>query len=362
MNLLIFKEFLINLSLLINFIFIGSQIFRIPLFRTSKRVMQIGHGFYSGFCAVVLMNFAIHIPNTTTIIDLRNLPIILAASFGGATASLIAALITAVARVALFGLNSSSMMATVIAFTTAIGCSIIAHYVKNHAKRWLLLNGYTLIVSTIFLYLLLKNQQIITTLFPVYWTFCLAAGTAIYFLLDYLLKANQLFIQLQQQATTDHLTGLHNHRRFDVIFNEQITGVAERGEQLSLLLLDIDFFKKVNDTYGHPAGDAVLQELGKLLKTNTRSFDAVSRNGGEEFSVLMPDCSAERALEIAERIRKKVEHHSFSYQKGPRIPLTVSIGVATYPLHVENPADLIARADEGLYKAKRTGRNRVCTE
>lgn len=117
----------------------------------------------------------------------------------------------------------------------------------------------------------------------------------------------------------------------------------------------------MNDTYGHLAGDEVLRQLGLLLSTCTRSFDIISRMGGEEFSVLLFNCSNELALDIGERIRSCIEHHPFILPDGKSICLTISIGAATFMETTHNPEQLVKQADSALYIGKNTGRNKVCT-
>jgi diguanylate cyclase len=158
----------------------------------------------------------------------------------------------------------------------------------------------------------------------------------------------------------DGLTGLNNFRQFDEIFNNLVNDLSTRIQNLSLLYIDIDYFKKINDTYGHYEGDFVLKELGIILKNYTRSYDTVSRNGGEEFTVLLPDCNLNRAIEIAERIRKSVEENEFTLTSGEVTKLTISIGVSSYRDTTNDPFLLIEDADKALYRAKKSGRNKVC--
>ena len=144
------------------------------------------------------------------------------------------------------------------------------------------------------------------------------------------------------------------------LFNEVCTEAQDRDEKVSLLYIDIDHFKKVNDTYGHVEGDQVLVELSHILTSTVRSFDHVSRNGGEEFTVILLDCPAQRAEEISERIRKKVQNHAFQLATGESISITVSIGIACYDETTNTPQLLIEEADQALYEAKQSGRNQVC--
>lgn len=169
-----------------------------------------------------------------------------------------------------------------------------------------------------------------------------------------------LFNQYLKESTTDSLTGLNNVRKFDTEFNRFINELKTKDQKLSLLYIDIDFFKKVNDTYGHVEGDVVLKEMGERILNNTRSFDLVSRNGGEEFTAVLLDCSLYRAVEIAETLRRNVENYPFILNSGQHLNLTVSIGVATYQETTINPENLIDEADKALYRAKHFGRNKVC--
>jgi diguanylate cyclase len=166
-------------------------------------------------------------------------------------------------------------------------------------------------------------------------------------------------VAMEKLVKTDALTGLFNIREFDSMLKKTTCHAHLRGEKLSLLLVDIDFFKNVNDTYGHPAGDEVLKELGKVLVSVCRTFDIVCRNGGEEFSIILPDCPFSHAMEIGERVRAAVSKHPFFLPNRECISIAVSIGVASYPETAANAEQLYQQADDGLYQAKRTGRNRV---
>jgi diguanylate cyclase (GGDEF)-like protein len=131
------------------------------------------------------------------------------------------------------------------------------------------------------------------------------------------------------------------------------------GSWPSLLLIDIDHFKRLNDRYGHQAGDAVLRGVAQTLRQTVRSFDQVARYGGEEFAVILPETDAEQAREVADRIRRAVASIPFRTQEGVKVRVTISIGVATAPANGEVPAALLAAADGALYRSKDDGRNRV---
>lgn len=165
--------------------------------------------------------------------------------------------------------------------------------------------------------------------------------------------------KLSQAATHDALTGLPNRRAADDFMAHEALLAQRRGAPLSALMVDIDFFKRVNDQHGHAAGDHVLQTLAQLLKRRARASDLVARWGGEEFLVLLPDTSPEGAQQVGEQLRLAVQEAPFRWQD-TAIPVTVSIGAATWrsgPFHANA---LIASADGALYQAKSSGRNRMC--
>ncbi len=167
----------------------------------------------------------------------------------------------------------------------------------------------------------------------------------------------RLFEQTERLATTDGLTGLLNHRTFQGRLDEHLAQAQRYGKRLSLILCDIDHFKAVNDTYGHPVGDVVLKGVARTLAREARATDLVARYGGEEFAVVMPETDAAGALAIAERIRERVAALSFDTGQGP-LAVTLSLGVATFPDDGAKKAALVERADACLYEAKRGGRNR----
>ena len=164
---------------------------------------------------------------------------------------------------------------------------------------------------------------------------------------------------LYESATRDPLTRTINKRGFEEALAKEVAFARRHRRALSVVVLDVDHFKRVNDTYGHPAGDYVLRRLAEVLETTIRCEDVLARIGGEEFGVLLRDIVQESALACAERTRANVERSVFEIG-GVRIPVTVSIGVGTLLIDVHaNGAALVASADRALYEAKRAGRNRV---
>lgn len=164
---------------------------------------------------------------------------------------------------------------------------------------------------------------------------------------------------LVQLATHDGLTGLYNHRTFYTLLAEDIARASRYQHSLSLLMVDIDHFKQVNDTHGHQAGDAVLRGLAGRLSAAVRSVDRVCRYGGEEITVILTDSAA--PLEMAERLRAAVAATPFDLGGGKAVAISVSIGLSSFPAHARQAAALVAAADAALYAAKQGGRNRVCS-
>jgi len=167
-----------------------------------------------------------------------------------------------------------------------------------------------------------------------------------------------LHAEIEKLATTDGLTGLFNHRVFQEKLSEELKRLSRYSEPTSLLLTDIDFFKKVNDTYGHPVGDFVLKEVSKIIRETIRDVDVAARYGGEEFAAILPLTDGEGAKNIAERLRKAVMSQSFDISHIGPIKITLSIGVATTSSDCKTKEELIEKADRALYHAKHNGRNR----
>ncbi|MDB6002590.1 MAG: diguanylate cyclase [Rhizobacter sp.] len=164
-------------------------------------------------------------------------------------------------------------------------------------------------------------------------------------------------------SSKDALTGLANRRQFESVLDREIDRVARAGEPALVLMVDIDHFKRVNDAFGHSAGDAVLRAVAEALRDGVRPMDTVARFGGEEFAVILPNCHPGFGQAVAERLLRLVESRSVVVTPGEQVSVTVSIGGAFAPQWVRSSAALwIERADRQLYRAKGLGRNRVCLE
>ena len=174
------------------------------------------------------------------------------------------------------------------------------------------------------------------------------------------LQNGLLYKRMETMATTDGLTGLTNHRTFQERFAQLLDRGARHGHAASLLLCDVDFFKKVNDNYGHPVGDEVLRRVARVLAEVARKIDVVARYGGEEFAVVLDGSTPEQARAVGDRMRQEVGKVVVDTEKGP-LSVTMSIGIASFPDDSRERAVLIERADHALYHAKHSGRNQVVT-
>ena len=360
MILAIFRELFINACIFVTVTFIGSQFFMgTGLNSGSSMKVKVRAGIVGGILGVILMFFSVEIP-PNGIIDLRHIATIISAIYGSGMVAFIAGIILALFRLLYKGISEVSIIAASLVIVVMVLCIFIRKITKDKFKRWIYMFIAAGIVSTIGFYLTIENTRAIKYITISYWMGLLFGTILAYFLIEYLGRTFTLLKRLREESTTDFLTGLKNTRSFDILFNSVVKNAVENGRKVSILMLDIDFFKKVNDTYGHNVGDIVLKELGELLSISVRNIDVVARIGGEEFCIILKGCSKEKTLEIAERIRTTVEENQICISDSEKLKITISIGCTIYPDTTEDIGKIKELADMKLYEAKRTGRNKVC--
>ena len=171
-------------------------------------------------------------------------------------------------------------------------------------------------------------------------------------------KNRALVKQLERMAVRDPLTGLYNFRHLHICLDEEITRSERHGKTFCIVMLDIDNFKAINDTYGHLFGNHVLKKLGEIMHGNLRAVDSLYRYGGEEFLILMPETYSQGAEIVVERLMTAIREHIFSCD-GHKVNITVSMGVSVFPDKANDKRELIRLADQALYRAKEKGRDRV---
>lgn len=354
------NDIFINSAILVAVLSIGTQIFREKPLTAKKSIpAKILTGALLGLLGCVLMVNGFYI-NPKVMLDFRNIPIIFAATYSGFTASITASIIVGMFRLLYLGISRASIVALLVALAIGTGCGLISKFNFTNRTKWVLCVAQALIAATIGFILNIKEASILYNILIWYWISTVLMSIFMNFYIQYLYESGNLFRRYRDDLRKDFLTGLNNVRYFDNVFNDIISQIkAHNSGSLSLLYLDIDFFKKINDTYGHAEGDIVLKEFGTILKDTCRNEDLIFRNGGEEFSVLLPNCASKEALQVAERIKVAVENHSFRLTDDNEIGITVSIGVSSYPDTIKNIDALLEDADNALYIAKRSGRNKV---
>lgn len=362
--LFVIKQILNNAFLLISFLFIWGQFFKDKkrlLTPTSPVRIRVLCGIIGGVLGAFLMSFIVKDQNAIPV-DFRNLAIIISAIYGGCLSSFITGGLLSIFTLVPFSMSRKSLIPSTIMFLISIGCGFISKLNISKVKKWIYMIAYSLILQYIFI-IIFHKPNIATDehnkIFIIYIAFTIIFGIIVYYLSEYINKSNLLLIKFKEDSSRDFMTGLNNAREFDHLFNDLSRQAIEKKEMLSLIMIDIDFFKKINDTYGHTSGDEVLKQFGAVLKKTCRPFDVVSRNGGEEFSVLLINCTGEQSEEIGERIRKAIEKYEFILPAQRKINITISVGIAIYPDTVNNIEKLKECADIALYEAKRTGRNKV---
>ncbi|MDO3412054.1 diguanylate cyclase [Saccharibacillus sp. CPCC 101409] len=353
-----FKELFVNFTVLATLLFFGNILLNKvnrSRFRDS-RWKSWGAGAALGIVGIVLMKFSFPLSDHA-VVDLRQTAIIIALYIGGIPAGLTASVVIAIFRMFFFGeFGYSSIIGAGNAMLTfALAASFLRPY-KLEPVRW----GFAFFVQfSVFLlsFFLVVGVQAFDVV-PVYAPIIIGDGVFTFLMLRHLKRSNELFMFMEEAAHKDFLTGLNNPRAFHLLYERRVSLTVKTKERFALILLDIDHFKQINDTYGHPGGDAILRQFGALLPMNTPSNSYCARQGGEEFAIVLDRLNDREIGEVSERIRLAVEEHPFVLDDGRILRLTVSIGYGSSDSG--SPKTLFNRVDEALYRAKEKGRNRAC--
>lgn len=351
-----YKDLLFNLMLMVSIVTIVGQIFR------GKDLIlniytKIAIGAFGGILGTVLMLFAIGV-NETTKVDLRYLVVVLVCLYIGKTAGVVAALVIGVNRILLFGVNISSLTNLTTITLLVVCCIVICGTKMSNFKKFMIMNALNIFLFGGAIKYVVSDAELALSIIAFYGIISLIGGFFAHSVCGYVVESNENYKKIKEMSSTDYLTGLNNVRQFDTIWTNYVEKSKQINEKFSLLLIDIDNFKQVNDKHGHLVGDMILQEIGEIFSNATRSNDIVSRNGGEEFSILLPNCRKKQAIETAERIRAKVAEQDFVIDNEV-INITVSIGVASYPESTIEVEKIINLTDQHLSAAKNQGGNRV---
>ncbi len=290
--------------------------------------------------------------------DMRYVAFMIAATYGGPLTSFVTAMVMFFTN--FFFIEAIRSPDVIIIANTLLFLyfNIIAYQKYSRRKMYIAYStGMIVLMSIGSSFLHLWSPEYISFLF-VYLSTNILGGYIILNYIDYTFDSLQQYRHLRKTHDIDYLTQIHNVHGFEERLDKALKEAKSHHETLAMLMIDLDFFKKVNDFYGHDVGDIVLTELATILKDQTRPEDIVARKGGEEFAIILKQCNLENAEMISERIRKAVEDFIFVKDQYP-ISLTISTGLSFYPNDAKEAKELIKTSDLALYLAKANGRNRV---
>ncbi|WP_172257115.1 GGDEF domain-containing protein [Saccharibacillus deserti] len=354
-----FRELFVNFTILATLLFFGNIFFN--RFRKASRksmakaLLPWGAGAALGIVGIVLMEFSFRVDDRA-MIDLRQTAILIAVYAAGIPGGLVASLLIGVVRFFFFGpIGVSSYAGAANAIVTFLLVAPVLRKGKLEPGRWAAAFAVQLIVL-IGSFLVIIGTDAVQRI-PIFAVIAAGTGIFTFFLLRHLNNSNELFAFMEDAAHRDFLTGLHNTRSFHLAYDRRLRRALRNEEGFGLILLDIDHFKQVNDTYGHQAGDLVLRQLGTILTSCCPADGYCARNGGEEFAVLVDRAYEEETGRVAERIRTAVEGYFFLMEDGTRLELTVSLGFGLSA--AGSPKTLFRRVDDALYRSKESGRNRT---
>lgn len=349
----IISDLFVNAMILIASVSVGNIILKkIQLDRISRIIF---YGILYGILGCVLMVYSVHV-SPTQIIDFRLIPIVLLALYSSPFSAITASLVIIIFRVVCFGLNAASVAAVIVAIIITTGCCIISMLKIRMSYKWIYSD--VLIFTVVFIsFVIMLDCETFWVVVTSYFTGIFIISISLFHLLKALSTTDLALEKATKEAKTDYLTGLLNLRKLNESLKTSINNAQEKNQNISVLYIDIDNFKRINDAYGHDEGDKVLKTTGRILLDICRNFDIVSRRGGDEFTVILVDCNLNQAKEIADRVQKKIEAFDYRHESGESYQVTVSIGISSYPETTSNDKKLMQQADAALYKAKRSGKN-----
>jgi len=356
----IIKGLYINLAIITSMIMFGNMLMR-EKYISLTRANIIRNGVLSGLLGCLLMFFSVPITNQV-FIDFRSIPVLIMALYVSPLAAMEAAIIIGLYRLLFYGVNEASVIAVVVILIVGVVSSLISRMKISIRLKWLLMVGLINTVTGLGIYTVISDQKDRWLILMAYWTGMILASVGLYFFMTTLTRFNSRIDRFKEEAERDYLTGLKTPRHFSRSIRKQLNSTEKEDSNVAMLYIDIDEFKTINDVYGHASGDMVLKEFGKILKHIARGQDVISRKGGDEFTMLLMDCTKDQAKEIAERIRHTIEKTDFKIPNGRVIRITASIGVAAMPITIASEAELLELADKAMYRAKQGGRNRTVAE
>jgi diguanylate cyclase len=380
------KDFFSNATILIASFTVMGQIFKnMPLLPSSSHSTKLYWGICYGILGNILMVFSFQI-NSTTIADLRHLAIVVAAAFGGLVPAIIASVLIALGRITLFGFTDTAFVAAISALLTGIVCGWFSKLNIPPTIKAFTMNLIGLFFISIVFTIYIEDKKTLLNVLLLHYLISLIGGFFAYHLSVYIANSNKAerelnlsLIKLQESeqklhkanellnrlSYMDGLTGVGNRRHFDEILNKEWTRLTSTHSPLTLLMFDIDYFKKYNDTYGHLAGDQCLQTIATTIKGLMANipYATFCRYGGEEFAIILTKTNLKKAADMAKLIQMKVQSLTIEHRSSEISDIvTISIGIASViPSSETEPKNLIHLADTSLYTSKANGRNTIST-
>jgi diguanylate cyclase len=353
------QDLLANLMLILTFIIMMAQISKYEL-PNMRQALPRKHIFciVSTLLTLLLMIFNIRIESNVAV-DLRLIPVVLLLLHVGIVPAMINSVVSVIFHLILYGVNDGTALSILSTLLISGGMSVLSALKMNYNRKWLLGSAFVLAALN-FVWMCLPNTTFMQKGMFLSSALSIILSFALYYGLKYINYSSKSYSELKEASITDFLTGLYNYRFFFKNFENQIEILKSNKVKFSVIMIDTDKFKNINDKHGHPTGDYILKELAQIINLNCRRNDIVSRIGGDEFSVILPNTSYENAEAVAERIRDAVQYHEFKLTNGTILNLTVSIGVKVFNNDDANIEDSLKMVDDALYKAKRCGRNTVC--
>ncbi|MFV0466053.1 MAG: diguanylate cyclase [Lachnospiraceae bacterium] len=323
--------------------------------------VKILFGLSGGILGMLLMYYSLPIADTTTLLDLRALSLISVFYIGGLYPSLITGLLIIFFRIWYFGFTESALYSAVQILLVLILYFALSKIRMKNFIKWTSATLFLLLTNIIMFVLLLKNRIGHWESIIIQYSFIIIITSLFqYKLIEYIKVSNTLYQRYKKDAKFDYLTGLTNRRYFETEMKVAQEEATLESTSLSCFMIDIDFFKKINDTYGHSKGDIVLIQIAKTLQTSFGDNAILGRVGGEEFCAVISGYSKIEACSKAEMIRRTINECEIDIGKNDPLHISISIGIAHYPDSTDSPDMLKDLADYALYDAKYSGRNKVC--
>lgn len=361
----IIEAILINIMAIVSFTAVIGEILRnnyLKNFDTSKALsINIKMMIYllSSVLSIMLIHFDLDIAPGAAV-DFRIVPIITIAFWFGSVPAVLVSIIVILFKVLIWGYDDWTIYTFGTMMIISITTGIVSKLKYSFFKKSILLAG---IILTVFMGVnILKTDDFALALqsVPAFCSALFVLYLGMYAWLSYLYNSACRVKMLKDDITKDYLTGLYNSRYYNTALEDFSKSLIEKKEVFSLIYLDIDNFKNINDKYGHAVGDDVITEVSKFIAKSCRKADIVSRIGGDEFTVLLPGCLDTKAYEVAERMRSTIENHDFTNKDETSIRITVSVGVMYYSDNEKSVSQIKEEVDRAMYMAKKCGKNTVC--